>query len=232
MIAALAGLGLTFFLTACNKEKATTHNPAAGLMAFNLAPDQSAVGFTVSGNNLTSSPIMYQNYTGSYLGVFPGSHDVTSFSYNGNTQLATVSGAFNDSAYYSVFLVGTNGAYRNVLVQDHFDSLSDTSNLAYVRYVNGIVDSTGQPGITVTAGGSSLFDSTASFGTVTGFKGIAPGDVAVTVNSESATPLANRTITVEKGKIYTILLVGEPAATDTTRSVQIKYITNGQLTTP
>ncbi len=230
MISAFAGLFLTIGFISCKKTNTVTHTPAAGLMAFNLAPDQSAIDFSIGGSNLTTSPLSYDNYTGSYLSIYPGSRDVTSYDVNGNMQLATVSGSFNDSAYYSVFLVGTNGNYKNVLVQDKFDSLSHTSGQAYVRYINAIVDSTGQPGIMISSGGNNLFDSSAAFATVTDFKGVTPGDLSVTVNSESSTPLANRTFSVEQGKIYTVLLVGEPAQTDTSKAVQIKYITNGQLT--
>ncbi|HVZ97116.1 MAG TPA: DUF4397 domain-containing protein [Chitinophagaceae bacterium] len=230
MLPAIAGLFLTILFISCKKNNTVTSTPAAKLMAFNLAPDQSAVAFSVSGNALTSLPLAYDNYTGSYVNVLPGSHDITAYDQNSSTQLATVSQSLTDSAYYSVFLVGASGSYKNVVAQDNFDSLSDSSGQAYVRYINAIVDSTGQPGITVTSGGNNLFDSTAAFATVTNFKGVAPGDVSVTINTESATPLANRTFSVEQGKIYTILLVGEPAATDTSKAVQIKYITNGQLT--
>jgi hypothetical protein len=40
----------------------------------------------------------------------------------------------------------------------------------------------------------------------------------------------SRTVTLEKDKVYTVLLVGIPGQTDTTKSVQIKYIANGTLT--
>jgi hypothetical protein len=40
----------------------------------------------------------------------------------------------------------------------------------------------------------------------------------------------SRTVTLEKDKVYTVLLVGIPGLTDKTKSVQIKYIANGTLT--
>jgi len=98
-----------------------------------------------------------------------------------------------------------------------------------VRYVNAIPDSTLLPTVTISSNGNNVFNTNATFPSVSDFKGITPGDIAVNVNAESGST-ASRTITVEQGKIYTILLVGQPGATDSTKAVQIKFIQNGQVT--
>ena len=98
-----------------------------------------------------------------------------------------------------------------------------------MRYVNAIPDSTLLPTVTISSNGTNVFDSPSTFPAVSGFKGITPGNIAINVNAES-TVNASRTITVEQGKIYTILLVGQPGATDSTKAVQIKFIQNGQVT--
>ena len=197
-------------------------------MAFNLIPDKESVKFAISGNNLTQFPLPYTNYTGTYQPIYVGNRDVVSYDFNSGNTLATTSQLFADSAYYSVFAVGVNGNYKNLIVKDNLDSLSSATGQAYVRYVNAIADSTQQPLVTVSAGGTNLFSNNAPFATVSDFKGVAPGDVSIKVTNESAIN-SSRSITVEQGKIYTILLVGIPGQTDSTKAVQIKFIQNGAL---
>lgn len=127
--------------------------------------------------------------------------------------------------------MGANGKYRNVVVKDSLENLPSTTGEAFVRYINAIPDSTVQPSVVISANGTDVFNSPAAFGTVSNFRGVTPGNVAITVNAESAVN-ASRTITLEKGKIYTVLLVGIPQQTDTTRAVQIRFIQNGGISTP
>ncbi len=216
--------------SACKKTvNNNTHVPAAGLMAFNLAPDSASIGFSVGANKITTTPLTFTEYTGAYLGISPGSQDVSAFDYLSGAPLASANQLFADSAYYSAFLVGTAGNYKNIIVKDSFDSLSAASGQAYVRYVNAIPDSVLQPTVTIASNGTNIFDTASAFSAVSDFKGITPGDITINVSAESSIN-ANRTISVEQGKIYTILLVGSPTATDSSKAVQIKFIQNGQVT--
>jgi hypothetical protein len=201
------------------------------LMAFNLVPDKLSVGIAVSGQSLTNSPLLYTSYTGGYLGIYSGNRDITSYDFNSGTTLATTSQLFADSTNYSVFALGANGNYRNLVVRDNLDSLSSTSGQAFVRYVNAIADSTRQPLVTISSNGADVFNNNAPFATVSEFKGITPGDISVKVSNDTAIN-ASRTITLEQGKIYTLLLVGLPNQTDSVKAVQIKFIQNGTLATP
>jgi hypothetical protein len=222
---------MLFLLSACKKTLDTgTQPPVSGLMAFNLVPDKASVGVTISGQNLTNFPLLYTSYTGNYVAVYAGNRDVASYDFNSGATLATTSQLFEDSARYSVFVVGANGNYRNLIVKDHLDSLSSTTGQAFVRYVNAIADSTKQPLVTISSNGTDVFNNSAPFATVSDFKGITPGDISVKVVNESAIN-SSRTITVENGKIYTILLVGIPEQTDSTKAVQIKFIQNGTVAT-
>ena len=228
----LTGLLLMLLLFgACKKPLDTgSQPPVAGLMAFDLVPDKASIGITVGGQNLTNFPLLYTNYTGTYLGIYPGNRDVVSYDFNTGATLATTTGLFNDSARYSVFVVGANGSYRNLVVKDNLvDSLSSATGEAFVRYVNGIADSTRQPLVTISANGTDVFNNNAPFGTVSDFKGITPGDISVKVVNEAAIN-SSRTITVENGKIYTILFTGIPQVTDSTKAVQIRFIQNGTVT--
>ncbi len=230
LIPLAALLLMTVVFSACEKNSNTnSHIPTAGLMAFNLIPDSSGLGLKVAGENFTTTPLSYTDYTGNYRGVSTGMSNVTFYDFATGADIATASQLFADSAYYSAFAIGANGSYKSIVVRDNFDSLTSASGNAFVRYVNAIPDSTLMPDVTISANGTNVFDTTATFTGISDFKGITPGDITVNVATESGA-MANRTINVEQGKIYTILLVGQPAATDTTKMLQVKYIQNGQVT--
>jgi hypothetical protein len=227
----LTGLLLMLFLfSACKKTLETgSQPPVAGLMAFNLIPEKT-IGFTISGNNLTNSPLPYTNYTGSYLGVYVGNRDIAAYDLTSGTTLATSSQLFEDSAYYSVFAMGINGTNRNVIVKDNINGLTSTTGQAFVRYVNAIADSTRQPLVNISYNGTDVFNNAAPYASVSDFKPVTPGDVSVKVNGESDIN-SSRTITLEQGKIYTVLLVGVPGQSDSAKAVQIKFIQNGTAST-
>ena len=226
----LAGfLLMAFLFSACKKDNDVPNTPVAGLMAFNLAPEQSSIGIAINGSNLTSSPLNYTNYTGGYQPVYVGNREVESYDFATGSTLASTTQLFEDSAYYSVFFVGVNGNYKNIVVEDNIDSLSATSGQAFVRYINAITDSTGQPTVTISASGTNVFNDNASFASVSQFKPITSGDISINVTSNSDVN-ASRTISLDEGKIYTVLLTGTPGASDSTNAVQIKFIQNGEVT--
>lgn len=231
IIPIIAFLTVSILFTACKKNVDTaTPAPVAGLMAFNLTTDQPSIGVALSNNNLTNSPLAYTSYTGAYLGVYIGSREVTSYDFYSGATLATGNHIFEDSAYYSLFVVGANGTYKNVFVKDNLHSLPTTTGNAFVRYVNAITDSTSQPAVTISSNGTNVFnDNAAAFASVSDFKQITPGSIAINVKDESTID-STRTITVEAGKVYTVLFTGVPNATDSSKAVQIKYIQNGVIT--
>lgn len=222
-------LVIAVLLSACSKfdNDDNTNTPVAGLMSFNLAPDQAAVGIALGGNNLTNSPLAYTNYSGTYQRVFPGNREVESYDYVKDSTIAKVDYSFTTDKYYSLFVVGANGTYKNVITNDNFDSLVSKTGKAFVRYINAIPDSS-LPAVTFAASGSNVINDIASFTVISDFKEIAAGNVEVKV-SNNTTINATRTITLEQGKVYTILLTGIPGQTDATKAVQIKYITNGSV---
>lgn len=232
-VVSLTGLLVMIFLfSSCKKDidRDEQTTPAAGLMAFNLIPDKEAIGFAISGNTLTNSPLYFKNYTGGYHGVYVGNRDVTSYDFSSGVNLAGTSQLFEDSAWYSVFALGANGKYRNIIVKDNLDSLPSATEEAFVRYVNAIPDSTIQPLVNISSNGTNVFNTNAAFATVSDFRGITPGGISIKVNNESAIN-SSRTITVEKGKIYIVLVTGIPGQSDSTKAVQISFIQNGTVTT-
>lgn len=227
---AVMALSFVLLLAACSKFDNDDNNsgtPVSGLMAFNLVPDKDAIGISLNGNNLTPTPLNYTSFTGTYQRVFAGNRQIESYEINSDSTLATSAFAFEPDKFYSLFVTGANGEYRNIIVRDNVDSLSAESGKAYLRYINAIPDST-KPTVTITAGGGEIFNSEAGYSTVSEFAEANPGQVSIAVKNNS-TINADRTISLEQGKVYTILLLGLPEAGDTTHKVQIRYIENGSL---
>ena len=232
LVAVLAVAAAGMLLTAClkNNDTNTPQTPVAGLMAFNLAPDQPAVTVTLSGNSLTQTPLGYTSYTGTYQSIYTGNRAVESFASQGSGSLASTSYNFEENKYYSLFVVGFNNTYRNVIATDNFDSLTTSQGNAYIRYINAIADTVSQPAVTITAGGSGVVNENAPFASVSEFKAVSPGSVSIAIKNGTAID-TSRTISVEQNKVYTILLTGVPGATDDTKKVQIRFIENGTLST-
>lgn len=225
---AIGGLLLTGVLfSACDKDDDDdpVEIKASGLLAANLAPDLAA-GMFLSGNNLTPGPLYYTNYTGGYLAIYSGSRTLETFDYNNTANpVASTSYDFKDGQYYSAFVVGANDNYRNVIVQDNFDSLPGASGKAYIRYVNAIPDSSTSM-IAISDNGESI-NSNAGFAAVSGFSAVNAGDVTISVKN-GGNISTDRTINLDERGAYTVLLVGMPGSTNAD-SVQIRYIYHGML---
>lgn len=220
-------LFIAILLTACSKDdNDIDQTPVSGLMAFNLAPDQPAVSITLSGNLIGGTPLGYGSFTGTYLNIYSGSRRVESYA-SGNQLLDSLTYPFEPGKYYSVFVTGANNTYKNIVVPDNYDSLTASPDKSYVRYINAIPGSA-TSNVSITDDGSSVVNSSASFGQVSAFMAVTPGSLNINVSNESAD--ANRSITVAGQKAYTVLLMGMPNQTDSTKAVQIRFIENGTIT--
>ncbi|RYY56157.1 MAG: DUF4397 domain-containing protein [Chitinophagaceae bacterium] len=221
---ALFSGALLLTMTACNKNNDDSNNPdvpVAGLMAFNLAPDVASAGIALGGNNAVNN-LPYGNFTGGYLPVYTGERSVESYNAASGARLSSGTFSFADSAYYTVFVVGTNNNYSNVFVNDDITNLTADGS-AYVRYINAIPDSS-QPTVTV----GTAVNEPAAYKTVSAFRSVPAGALALAVNN-GGTISATRSITVEANKIYTVLLSGQPGNTSGSAPVEIKFITNGTI---
>ena len=223
----MLGLGLVLLFSACKKDVDTPQTPASGLMVFNLIPDQSAIGFVLSDRLITNAPLDYTNYSGNYISVYSGSRDLGLYDVAGDSTITEITQQFEPDKYYSAFAVGADGNYNTIIVDDHLDTIPDSTDQAFVRYVNAIPDSS-KPMVTIATGGTNVIDDISSYASVSGFEEINPGEITITV-SNGTNISATRNITVEKGKVYTILLLGIPDATEDADKVQIKFITNGSV---
>lgn len=215
-------------VSACNKSDSVgTRIPAAGLMAFNLAPDKDGIGIALSGNMLNNTPLYYTNYNGHYQNIYTGAREIEVFDFS-DSVFAKSNFTFEDNKYYSLFVTGNNGVYDAITAKDDIDTAASAEK-AHIRYINAIPDSSA-PVVTITSGGSDVSNTPAPFKSITPFVAVNAGDVKITV-SNGMNISTDRTIALENGKVYTALLVGVPGATDDVKKVQIKYIVNGSVPT-
>lgn len=225
----LSGLfGLLMLFSACSKNDARIDTPVAGLMVFNLVPDQERIGVALSGDLLPGGSLPYTSFTGRYINIFPGTRVIESFSVATNSTLDSVPYSFDQSRYYSVFVTGANGVYKNIITEDNYDSLTASSGKAYVRFVHAIPDSS-VASVSIAAPGAEAISRTASYGDISEFLAVSPGQLEVGISNEGSVN-ASRTISVAQSKAYTILMMGLPNGQDTTRAVQIRFVENGTVT--
>lgn len=225
-ISRLSVLCLAFtaiLFSACSKNDDFNPTPvsSARLMLYNLAPDKPQIAFTLSGNQLTNTPLGYTNYSGVYLPIYTGSRELRSFDNNGT--IVTSTETYADSSFYSAFLVGAGGAYRHVVTRDDFSNVVPVAGKSWVRYINAVPDTTSRPDVTI--GGTT---EGAVFGSVSNFIQVDAGSLNASITSGSFN--ATRSITVAENRIYTILFVGQPGSTDPALTPQVKFIENGTAT--
>ena len=222
-------LAMGILLVACSKSNDgdAVDIPAAGLLSFNLAADKPGVSITLSGNLLTRNPLGYGNYSGYYQPIFPGTREIKSYDYYADSVISSSGFNFSTDNYYSLFVLGANGNYQHVVALDELDSLPFENGKAYIRYINAIPDPT-SPLVSITASGKNVFNENSSFKKVSTYSRVDAGDVVVKADN-NALINTERTISVEQGKIYTILLTGIPGSTDAAKAVQVRYILNGSI---
>ncbi|MBC6489482.1 hypothetical protein BC349_00765 [Flavihumibacter stibioxidans] len=217
-------------LTSCLKTEDNTPDiPVAGLMAFNLATDKEGITINLSGNNINNQPLAFGNYTGGYVNIYPGTRPTMAIdAYSGAAITSTTNYTYDSSRYYSLFTIGADSNYSNIIVEDGLDSLDLMAGKAWVRFIHAIPDS-GQAVILLSAAGSGNITENSSFGTVSEFAAVNAGEITVSISND-ANINVSRTFAAAENKVYTVLLMGDPNATDPGRAVQIKYIVNGTVT--
>ena len=214
---------------ACKKSDSDNiRTPAAGLMAFNLIPNPAGIGVAIGNNSLTPQPLYFNNFTGTYKGVFTGERSLESYYFGTGTTIAKENHTFRDSAFYSVFVMGASDVFSNVFVEDKLESIPHTDKTkTFVRFVNAMPDSS-NTNVTISAGGNNVFDKVSKFKEVSEFREVPSGDVMVKLENGSTID-TSRTISLDPGKIYTVLLTGLPESTNNDFKVDIKFIVNATL---
>ena len=199
----------------------------AGFMGFNLSPDQPALGYKIDNSILSTNALGFGNYTGSYLPIYEGQRRIEAFNFGTGATLDSLSRAISTDKFYTAFLFGQDGNYRLNVVDDGLEGLQYVADKAYLRLVNGYTDTTLVPSFTYEVADSVVYSENLVYRSVGAFVPVSAGSIDVRVQN-GADSLTSRTIAIDAGKIYTILLLIKPETTATTP--EIKFVVNGLLT--
>lgn len=216
-------------VSSCNKLDDGDDGQAAvsGLMGFNLASDQQAIIMALNGNTISNAPLAYGNYTGTYVAVYSGNRNIRSFNSTSGAELVSTDVILDTNKYYSSFLLGVNNSYSHLIVHDDFEGMSSTTGKAYFRYIQSIPGAN-PVNVVMSSGGTELLNDQASFGSITDFASADPGTLDITLSNGTNID-TSRSINLEAKKVYTILLMGHPDATNQEKRPQVKFILNGTL---
>lgn len=214
-------------LQSCLKKKQIDPPTISALMIANLAHDRPNVGFAIGNANITSAVLGFLNYTTDYAAVYAGDSKVRAyFANNPNSVIAVAETSFEEEQFYSSFLIGGGGNYKNLVVNDRLHNLPIISGKAYVRYVYAIPDSSSSI-VSVSVDDVPAMSESARFGNVSSFVAVNAGSLNVKTNNFSNISTSLSAL-IEEKKIYTIVLAGNPASANAD-SVQTKVIENGAL---
>src|SRR5699024_4413348 len=119
--------------------------------------------------NFGGPSLPYMSYSGGYLTILPGRFMVSTYGINAATSLADTTFRFMPKPYYSLFFVGANGQYENLIVNDSLNALSPISGKAYIRYIDALPNSTNTNVTVTTTQGTTVVNEPASFKTVSKF---------------------------------------------------------------
>lgn len=229
LITGTALLMAVLLFSACKKSSNNDNNTEnnAGLLPFNLAPGTSA-SIAVAGTTIITGALNFPNYTGEYVPVTPGTMIVDTYKFGQKDSVyASTAYEFTANRFYSLFLIGFNGHYKNLVIADRVDSSIIVANKGYVRYVNAIADSADQHFV-VSRGPTTVSDTTLKYTGVGAVRPIDPGELTFSVY-DGTTVKASKIVTIEANKFYTIILYGVPSATDEANKVKVTHIINGSL---
>ncbi|HRE51983.1 MAG TPA: DUF4397 domain-containing protein [Flavitalea sp.] len=198
--------------------------PVAGLMSFNLAPDKSGVRISVSGDVINSQGLNYEQYSTIYQEVEPGHHIIESAS--GGAMMASAGFHFEEDNFYSLFVLGNQGTYSNIIVRDKYENLSDASGKTFLRYVNAIPDSSDLT-VTIAATGANISVPGIHYAHVSDFVSLNNGlDVVVRISNGNDVETEG-IFNFVNGRVYTVVFTGIPGTGDESKSVKIHSVMTG-----
>jgi hypothetical protein len=220
----LLALSGTVLISSCTKEDAggePVYVPSSSLKAYNLAADRSSVSFSIGTIPLGTPPLAFMDASSGYIPINMGMLELKAVNVDNNQTITSLPYNFAENASYSAFLVGYNGEYKNVIVQDNSSPLQRTAGKAWVRYVNAVADQNAMS--TVSLGEMS---ETVGFGAASAFRPVNATSTEISISSIGNFGTSQTTV-FEENKIYTVLFVGVPGSNNPELAPQAKIMVNG-----
>ncbi len=177
-----------------------------GLRLAHLAPDAPAVDVYLDGERVVSD-LSFQSVTG-YLPVPAGEHTVrvTPAGDSSTTVLEETVTLTDDAPRYTVAVAGqlADGSVRPLLLSDAASNKDPST--AQVRVVHASPDA---PNVTVSAGGSALFEDV-GFGEASDYAAVPAGDYSLSVGpaSDPGQTVASFDASLDGCSVYTVFAAG------------------------
>src|SRR5699024_11166109 len=150
----------------------------------------------------------YMAYTGGYVKIFPGNRSTDAVAGDTHNTLTSKTFDYETNKYYSLFVIGTEGDYENVIVNDGLDTLQANKGNTYFRFINAISDKT--PVTSKVANDTAdLLSQEAAYGEVAPFTALDSGAVTISI-TDNNTINVERDVQLESQKAYTFLISGNP----------------------
>lgn len=199
---ALGGLAL-LLVTGCAKIENPNYVPVANLAVYHTSPDAPKVGFRLNTSSLNVDSAAYGTY-GYYLNATPGTRDLAV--YQGSVKKINAAITLKDGAIYSAYLTGAWANPELVVLED---SLSNpASGKANIRFVNMSV---GAPSLDLATNTGTVVVSGKEYkknSNFTGINGNQSYNFTIRVHGSTVDKVVLPSVTIQAGRIYTIIAKG------------------------
>lgn len=212
LIAYVFGIILVGSLSSCMKDDDRDY-PQSVLTMVNGYVSANGVIYASDNNVLQYSynPLKYQNYDYVY-NIFPGNRRIRIYTDN-NQELVDENYTFKDSTYYTSFIYGWQEDVQHLISEDKL--LTNLNEQAGIRFLH-LSPSEGEVNVYLNDKESLLFgdriyegENEAEENTHILFTPQATGKQTIIVSNEEDETLVEREYTFEKGRYYSIILIGD-----------------------
>lgn len=187
---------------------------------YHASPDAPPLDVLADNNLIFYNPIEYSEYTG-YLRFYTGERELKFSPYNANNTLVDTTVTLEESALYSIFVIGEEDDLQTLILEDDIPDTTD-ENSAVVRIVNLSPDG---PSVDISNEEGVVFEDIA-YKKASDFIEIPAGsttfDLTATGESEVITSVADYDF--KEGFVYTIIVRGyenPPSGNNNGLSVQV-----------
>src|SRR5699024_415760 len=128
--------------------------------------------------NAVGNPLPYMSFTGGYVNIYPGKRSTDAYAGDNQNTLVSTTYTYEPNKYYSLFVIGLEDDYKNVIVDDGLDTVDAAEGTAYIRYINALPGvSTAQ--VDITNYSADLYSDEAAYGEVSPFFALDSGAITI-----------------------------------------------------
>lgn len=209
-IFALAGFAV-LLAAGCAKTNNEPNTPVSTLAVYHVSPDAPKLQFKLNSNVLNPDSAAYGTY-GFYFNAIAGSRELAA--YQREVKKTTIAANLMEGSIYSAWLTGPWASAEFVILEDKLTN--PASGKANVRFVNMSI---GSPALDlVTSTGTAVISNTnyktgSDFASITGDQNY---NFVIRATGSTVDKFVLPSVTIQAGRIYTIVAKGFYSGTGTT----------------